>query len=123
MAIDTEWKPHITPFVGSLEIRRPYKAEQVTVCAASLDVGWLRCGSPAGLRTFAPETDSLDPRAPVMFRTDQGRIPCRGCHLERGTPKSMKCPSQKARAMSDPNRASCCKTSPPDFKPSARSDT
>jgi hypothetical protein len=106
VAIDTEWKPHITPLVGSLEIRRPYKAENVTVCAASLDVGWLRCGAPAGLRTFAPETDSLDPQAPVMFRTDQARIPCRGCHLGSGRPKSMEVSIEEGRVEVQNQRAS-----------------
>jgi hypothetical protein len=92
--------------VGSLEIRRPYKAENVTVCAASLDVGWLRCGAPAGLRTFAPESDSLDPQAPVMFRTDQARIPCRGCHLGSGRPKSMEVPLEEGRLEVQNRRAS-----------------
>lgn len=106
VAIDAEWKPHVTPFVGSLEVRRPYRAEQVTVCAASLDVGWLRCGAPAGLRTFAPETESLDPLAPVMFRTDQGRTPCRGCHLDSGKPKSIEVPLEEGRLHAQAQRAS-----------------
>jgi hypothetical protein len=106
VAIDTEWKPHITPLVGSLEIRRPYKGENVTVCAASLDVGWLRCGAPAGLRTFAPESESLDPQAPVMFRTDQARIPCRGCHLTSGRPKSMVVSPEEGRLEVENRRAS-----------------
>jgi hypothetical protein len=106
VAIDTEWKPHITPLVGSLEIRRPFNGENVTVCAASLDVGWLRCGAPAGLRTFAPESESLDPQAPVMFRTDQARIPCRGCHLGSGRPKSMEVSSEEGRLEVQNRRAS-----------------
>jgi hypothetical protein len=105
VAIDTSWEPHVTPIVGSLEIRRPYKAEHASICVTSLDVGWLRCGAPGGLRPFGPESAPLDANAPVVFRSDSARIPCRGCHLGTGRPRALLAPLDEAKRDGDARRA------------------
>jgi hypothetical protein len=88
VAVDTEWMPHITPFVGSLEIRRPIHSAQTKLCAASLDIGWVRCGAPAGIRPFMEENESAAATEPFMFRTDGSRRECAGCHLGGGETKA-----------------------------------
>jgi hypothetical protein len=97
VAVDTEWQPHVTPFVGSLEIRRPIHSARSVLCAASMDVGWLRCGAPAGLRPFTQENESASTSDPFMFRTDSSRRECGGCHLGGGEPKAEETSSEAAQ--------------------------
>jgi hypothetical protein len=89
IAIDQDWKPHVTPLIGSLEVRRPLESLEATLCAASLDLDSLRCGAPAGLRSFGAGQDRVDPRAAVVFRTDHILMPCRSCHVRLGWPKGV----------------------------------
>ncbi len=97
VAVDTEWQPHITPFVGSLEIRRPIHSARTILCAASMDIGWLRCGAPAGIRPFTEENESVTVTEPFMFRTDSSRRECGGCHLGGGEPKAEETSSAAAQ--------------------------
>jgi hypothetical protein len=92
VAVDDEWKPHITPIVGSMEVRRPLDSPQATLCAASLDIDWLSCGAPAGLRPFGEGAARMDPRANVVFRTDRMVAHCRVCHTRLGTPQGVPLP-------------------------------
>jgi len=89
VAIDDEWQPHITPFVGSLEVRRPLESPEATLCAASLDIDWLACGAPAGLRPFGEGAARIDPQANIVFRTDHMMGHCRVCHIRLGTPQGL----------------------------------
>jgi hypothetical protein len=88
VAVDRDWVPHVTPIIGSLEVRRPLRSVDATLCAASLDVDRLRCGAPAGLRPFGEGDAGVDPSAPVLFRSDRILSPCQSCHVHLGWPRS-----------------------------------
>lgn len=49
VAIDSAWRPHVTPVIGDVEMRRDLGRDQ-RACIAEFDAGWARCGAPAGLR-------------------------------------------------------------------------
>ncbi|HKQ69599.1 MAG TPA: hypothetical protein VJT73_09680 [Polyangiaceae bacterium] len=85
VVVDTEWRPHVTPVVGSLEMRDPDPA-RANICAASLDLGWLACGAKAGLRPELPGRPAEDDDS-LLFVTDRQGVPCRSCHPGSG-PKS-----------------------------------
>jgi hypothetical protein len=77
VAIDSAWRPHVTPVVGDVEMRRDLESGQ-RACIAEFDAAWSRCGAPAGLR-------ALD-RLPISHlggyvEVDaDGRANCLMCH-------------------------------------------
>lgn len=82
VAIDTRGRPHVTPLVGELDIHAPLDGKSKTACAASLDLAWLRCGVPGGLRRLdLDETNRRHIDASAMFATGVERPRCLQCHI------------------------------------------
>jgi hypothetical protein len=83
IAVDTRWRPHITPLIGALEALQgpgPDIKEQ-GACVAILDVRARRCGAPAGLEALMmldPGPKALEPF--VLASTVPHRAKCLSCH-------------------------------------------
>lgn len=77
-AIDDQWRPHVTPVVGDLEMRNEEGLE-MSACIAEFDAAASRCGAPAGLRALE--------RLPISHvggyvRIDEsGTANCTQCHI------------------------------------------
>jgi hypothetical protein len=49
VALDTAWRPHVTPVIGDIEMRSDIDRR---ACIAEFEPALARCGAPAGLRTL-----------------------------------------------------------------------
>ena len=80
VAIDRDWKPHVTSIVGSIELRRSRPDGSQQICAASLDVTWLRCKAPLGLRPLSGSSNDVVDG--LVFATGNARVRCVSCHAD-----------------------------------------
>jgi len=85
IAIDRDGRPHITPVIGELELRRGTSLA-APACALVHDVRRARCGAPSGLRAVMSPDDL--PRAPFFLKRPEGRVGCPTCH-SRGSAFSL----------------------------------
>jgi hypothetical protein len=77
VAVDTSWRPHVTPIIGDIEMRNDSDTE-VRACIAEFDAASARCGAPAGLRPLdRPPISHLGGYVEVDA---DGRANCLSCH-------------------------------------------
>jgi hypothetical protein len=75
VAIDTSWRPHVTPIIGDIEMRSDGDQR---ACIAEFDAPSARCGAPAGLRALdRPPISHLGGYVEVDA---DGRANCLSCH-------------------------------------------
>jgi len=75
IAVDTAWRPHVTPVIGEIEMRiRTDDGHRV--CIAKSEPALAHCGLPAGLRAL----DRLPIHQRHIFVTSNGRAFCDACH-------------------------------------------
>jgi hypothetical protein len=74
VAIDTSWRPHVTPVIGDIQMRIDTDAGQ-RACIAKFDPALARCGAPSGLRVLDPPIRHLFVRVEA-----DGRTICFPCH-------------------------------------------
>lgn len=77
VAIDSAWRPHVTPVIGDVEMRRDLERGQ-RACIAEFDPGWARCGAPAGLRAL--DTLPIAHLGGYVEVDADGRGNCISCH-------------------------------------------
>jgi len=77
VAIDSAWRPHVTPVIGDVEMRRDVERDQ-RACIAEFDVSWARCGAPAGLRAL--ESLPIAHLGGYVEVDADGRGNCISCH-------------------------------------------
>jgi hypothetical protein len=77
VAVDTSWRPHVTPVIGDIEMRNDADTP-VRACIAEFDAVSARCGAPAGLRMLdRPPISHLGGYVNVDA---EGRGNCLSCH-------------------------------------------
>jgi hypothetical protein len=79
IAIDTAWRPHVTPVIGEIEMRIGTD-DGHRACIAKFEPALAHCGLPAGLRVL----DRLPIRHRHIFVDANGRAFCHACHRTGG---------------------------------------
>lgn len=75
VAVDTDWRVHVTPVVGRIELRA--KAErEAAACIGKLDPGRLRCETGR----IRPVPEEALPTNVFVRLTAPGRVDCNRCH-------------------------------------------
>jgi hypothetical protein len=77
VAIDSAWRPHVTPVVGDIEMRRDAGASP-SACVVEFDPAWARCGAPAGLRAI--DRLPMSHLSGYVEAGADGRANCLSCH-------------------------------------------
>jgi hypothetical protein len=75
VAIDSDWRPHITPIVGRIEARRDLDPS-APACVGKLDAARLACASGR----IVPVPEERLPRNSFVRRVAPGRVDCMRCH-------------------------------------------
>jgi hypothetical protein len=101
VAIDTEGRPHVTPVVGQIELRRGL-GPGAAACVIEIAPEALREGDAGGLRPM-----ELDELASTTFvhRVGEGQVGCIGCHGGGGIGDFADVPAAEADLLRQNRRA------------------
>ncbi len=78
LAVDKDWRPHITPIIGEVEIRRPFRTRAQGQLVFELDVAQAGCAPKGALRPVDPQ--QLHGRSDFIFPAGPNRLGCNTCH-------------------------------------------
>jgi hypothetical protein len=101
VALDQEGRPHVTPVIGQMEIRRGV-GPGAPVCIVEIAPDALATGAPGGLR--AVDLDDLV-TTPFVRRHGEGGLGCVACHNGHGIGDFADVPSADAASLSSNRRA------------------